>query len=151
MLVPLNSTLARPSGLRRGAVGSRLGRTGWKWLPDDLLEADTFLAPSTCRHRGCSTQTTGPIGPPIPYVSWHGQWASNQSSRSSRTAGWASLLHSHSLLCIWLATAGLPSMMRPGRSGVLIRLVQSNEKRDDVVSFRQDHVDSPRVSLMMRR
>lgn len=38
---------------------------------------------------------------------------------------------SHSLPCIWLATASLPSTMRPGRSGGLIRLIRSNEESDE--------------------
>src|SRR6266571_649448 len=81
--------------------------------------------------RGCSTQPTGPIAPLRPYVTWHGQWASNRSIVLSPTVGWASLPHSASLACIWLATAILPSTMHPGRSGVLIQLVRSSEKRVD--------------------
>jgi hypothetical protein len=44
---------------------------------------------------------------------------------------WASLPHSHFLLCTWLATAILPSTMRPGRSRAPTRLVRSGQKRDD--------------------
>src|SRR5260370_39144652 len=77
------------------------------------------------------THGTGPFGRLNPSVSWHGPWASNPSRRSSRAAGWASPPPLPSLLCIWLATASLPSPMRPGRSGGLIRLIRSNEESDE--------------------